>query len=173
MVKFCQLIAIYRINMLDYRMLDSTDLRLLAALQENSLLTAYDLGEILHLSPSQSNRRKSRLESQGYIKGYVARLDPERLGLKVQAFLHVTMSTHSRESAQSFINLASIQPEIASVWTLTGESDYLLRVQCRDLKNLNNLIHEVLLRNEDVARVYSQIVMDQPKDDNRLPIEAV
>lgn len=156
--------------MIIYSMLDSTDLKLLATLQQNCQLAAHELGDILHLSPSQANRRKLRLESQGVIRGYVARLDPEALGLGVQAFLRVTMSAHSRESARSFSQLTSIQPEIASVWTLTGESDYLLRVYCQDLKDLNNLIHEVLLRHEGVARIQSQIVMDQPKDDFRLPV---
>ena len=151
-------------------MIDSTDLKLLAALQKNCQLAAHELGEILNLSPSQANRRKLRLESQGLIKGYVARLDPDALGLNIQAFLRVTMSAHSIETARSFSQLTSLQPEIASVWTLTGESDYLLRVYCRDLKGLNNLIHEVLLRHEGVARVHSQIVMDQPKDDFRIPV---
>lgn len=151
-------------------MIDSTDRRLLSALQQNCQLAAHELGEILNLSPSQANRRKLRLESQGFIRGYAARLDPDALGLNLQAFLRVTMSAHSRETARSFSQLTSVQPEIASVWTLTGESDYLLRVYCKDLKGLNNLIHEVLLRHEGVSRVHSQIVMDQPKDDFRIPV---
>ncbi len=65
-------------------MLDSTDTRLLAALQKNAHLTAQELGELLNLSPSQAGRRRQRLEAEGYIEGYAARLDAAKLGLAVQ-----------------------------------------------------------------------------------------
>ena len=65
-------------------MLDSTDTQLLAALQKNAHLTAHELGEMLHLSASQIGRRRQRLEAEGYIQNYVARLNPSKLGLAVQ-----------------------------------------------------------------------------------------
>ena len=65
-------------------MLDDIDTRLLAALQKDAHLTAQELGEVLHLSPSQAGRRRQRLEAEGYIEGYTARLNPVRLGLNVQ-----------------------------------------------------------------------------------------
>ena len=61
------------------------------------------------------------------------------------------------------------EPEIVSAWTLTGEADYLLRVFCADLAALNRLIHQVILPDPAVARVQSQIVMDQFKPDAPLP----
>ena len=56
-------------------MLDSIDTRLLAALQKNAHLTAQDLSDMLHLSASQVGRRRQRLEADGYIEGYIARLN--------------------------------------------------------------------------------------------------
>lgn len=150
-------------------MLDETDTRLLAALQKNAHLTAHQLGEILHLSSSQAGRRRQRLEAEGYIVGYSARLDPVRLGLNVQAFVQVQLGTHGPAQAKSFARLTDTRPEIISAWTLTGDADYLLRVFCRDLAALNTLIHEILLPHEAVARVQSQIVMDQFKRDAPLP----
>ena len=67
-------------------------------------------------------------------------------------------------------NLIATLPEVISAWTLTGEADYLLRVWCADLPGLNRLIHERLLPHPAVARVQSQIVMDQLKADAPLPI---
>lgn len=150
-------------------MLDEIDKRLLAALQKDSHLTAQDLSELLNLSASQAGRRRQRLEAEGYIRHYSARLDPERLGLSVQAFVQVQMGTHGPEQSESFARLVSLRPEIISAWTLTGEADYLLRVYCTDLAALNSLIHEVLLRHDAVSRVQSQIVMDQFKQDAPLP----
>ncbi|MGI3167763.1 Lrp/AsnC family transcriptional regulator [Pseudooceanicola sp. C21-150M6] len=152
-------------------MLDSTDLRLLVALQKDAHLTAQDLGEMLNLSPSQAGRRRQRLEAEGYISAYVARLAPDRLGLTIQAFVQVQLGTHGPEHSSAFATLVNAREEVISAWTLTGEADYLLRVYCEDLGALHRLIHEVLLAHPSVTRVQSQIVMDQLKRDGPLPVK--
>lgn len=150
-------------------MLDTIDTRLLAALQKDAHLTAQDLGALLNLSPSQAGRRRQKLEADGYIRGYAAVLHPERLGLNVQAFVQVQLSTHGPEQSRSFARLAATRAEIVSAWTLTGDADYLLRVYCETLSALNALIHQVLLPHPAVSKVHSQIVMDQFKHDAPLP----
>ncbi|GHE04319.1 AsnC family transcriptional regulator [Defluviimonas sp. 20V17] len=149
--------------------LDPTDSRILTALQQDAHLTAEALGKVLNLSPSQAGRRRQRLESVGYILGYAARLDPGLLGLSVQAFVQVEMATHAPNAAKAFHTLIAARPEVISAWTLTGTADYLLRVYCKDLAALNRLIHQTLLPHPSVARVHSQIVMDQFKSDAPLP----
>jgi DNA-binding Lrp family transcriptional regulator len=149
--------------------LDEIDCRLLAALQDDAQQTAQELGERLSLSASQAGRRRQRLEAEGFITGYAARLDPTKLGLGVQAFVQVQMATHAPDGARSFQRLLQTRTEIISAWTLTGEADYLLRVVCTDLKALNRVIHDVLLPHSAVARVQSQIVMNQFKADAPLP----
>ena len=151
-------------------MLDHTDKLLLQALQKNAQLTSQELGDILNLSPSQAGRRRQRLEEAGYITGFTARLDPARLDLSIQAFIQVSMVTHSPKTTRGFQTLIRTRPEVVSAWTLTGEADYLLRVYCSDLRELNALVHEVFLPHEAVQRVQSQIVMDQTKPDAPLPI---
>lgn len=150
-------------------MLDDTDTRLLAALQKDAHSTAHQLGELLNLSPSQAGRRRQRLETEGYIQGYTARLDPEKLGLHVQGFVQVHLKEHGPEQSTGFARLVNLRPEITSVWTMTGDADYLLRVFCADLPALNTLLHEVLLPHPAVSRIQSQIVMDQLKRDAPLP----
>ncbi|MCV2865149.1 Lrp/AsnC family transcriptional regulator [Albidovulum sediminicola] len=150
--------------------LDETDVRLLTALQRDAHLTAQELGEALNLSPSQAGRRRQRLEAEGLIAGYAARLDPTKLGLSVQAFVQVRMASNGAETLDSFSRLVRTRKEIISAWTLTGEADYLMRVYCEDLSTLNHLIHQVLLVHPAVARVQSQIVMDQFKPDAPLPV---
>ncbi|WP_284163166.1 Lrp/AsnC family transcriptional regulator [Frigidibacter sp. SD6-1] len=149
--------------------IDETDKRLLSLLQRNAHLTAQELGEELNLSASQAGRRRQRLEAEGLITSYAARLNPARLGLAVQAFVQVQMARHGAETTAAFARLTALQPEIVSAWTLTGEADYLLRVYCESLADLNRLIHQVLLAHPTVARVQSQIVMDQFKPDAPLP----
>ena len=149
--------------------LDETDSRLLSALQQNAHLTSQELGDRLNLSPSQAGRRRQRLEANGFIEGYAARLNAHKLGLAVQAFVQVQMATHVPDQVKTFARIVELRPEIISAWTLTGEADYLLRVYCEDLAALNRLIHQVVLPHPAVARVQSQIVMDQFKPDAPLP----
>jgi DNA-binding Lrp family transcriptional regulator len=151
-------------------MIDSLDARLLAELQRQGDRTAQDLGDILNLSASQAARRRARLEAEGVIAGYRAQLDPARLGLSVQAFVQVQMAAHNADNAAGFVRLVQGLPEVVGCWTLTGEADYLLRVWVADLPALNALIHHRLLPHPAVARVQSQIVMDQPKADAGFPI---
>lgn len=150
-------------------MLDDLDTRLLEALQRNAQATAQELADTLHLSSSQIGRRRQRLEAAGYIESYTARLNPAKLGLNVQGFVQVHLGTHGPDHSAAFARLVHSRPEITSAWTMTGDADYLLRVFCADLPALNALIHEVLLPHPAVARVHSQIVMDQLKRDGPLP----
>ena len=165
--KVCKFVT----NLAEYpHMLDDIDTRLLAALQKDAQLTSQDLGALLGLSPSQAGRRRQRLEAEGLVRGYSARLDPERLGLAIQAFVQVEMASHGPDQARAFTRLLNTRPEVVSAWTLTGHADYLLRVYCADLQALNRLIHEVLLSHQAVTKVQSQIVMDQCKSDAPLPL---
>lgn len=166
------IIACYLLFMHNFCMtsLDPTDIALLTALQRDAQLTSEKLGELLNLSASQVGRRRQRLEAEGYIEGYRARLDADRLGLSVQAFVSVQMATHAPDKVATFTRILKTNRQVVSAWTLTGEADYLLRVYCEDLAALNRLIHEQLLPNAAVARVQSQIVMNQLKTDAPLPV---
>ncbi len=150
--------------------MDAIDRNLLDLLQRDASLASDRLAERLNLSASQVRRRRARLEAEGYIRSITARLDPTRLGLDVQAFVQVQMASHAPEGARALLRQLETEPRVASVWTLTGEADYLLRVWCPDLGSLNDLVHNVLLPHPAVARVQSQIVMAQPKRDGPLPI---
>ena len=154
----------------DRTSLDATDRKLLTALARDGALTADRLGELLALSPSQAGRRRQRLEAAGAIEGYRARLSPAHLGLDVQAFVQVEMATHDPATVRGFTRIVETRSEIVAAWTMTGEADYLLRVYLPDLAGLHRLIHETLLPHPAVARVKSQIVMDQLKPDAPLPV---
>lgn len=150
--------------------LDSKDIHLLALLQKDGQKTALELSETLGMSASQIGRRRQRLEIEGYVKSYPCRLNPEKLGLNVQAFIQVQTDSQTGETHQSVQQLANSQPEIVAAWTLTGEADYIFRVFCVDLSALNNLIQNVLLPHPFIGRVQSQIVMNQLKDETALPL---
>ena len=150
--------------------IDDTDARLLRALQRDAQMTSEALGQHLNLSPSQAGRRRQRLEAEGYIDGYRARVSPAKVGLGVQAFVSVQISGYAPSEIKSLLRIIETRTEITAAWTMTGEADYLLRVYCENLTALNRLIQETLLPHPAVARVQSQIVMDHFKADAPLPI---
>jgi DNA-binding Lrp family transcriptional regulator len=150
--------------------LDSKDIHLLALLQKDGQRSALELSETLGMSASQIGRRRQKLEIEGFIDSYPCRLNPEKLGLNVQAFIQVQTDSQTGETHQSVQQLANSQSEIVAAWTLTGEADYIFRVFCLDLPALNNLIQNVLLPHPFIGRVQSQIVMNQTKDETALPL---
>lgn len=150
--------------------LDSFDVKLLAALQENSAATNAEIGETIGLSASQVSRRRQKLEDNGIIRRYRAALDPEALDFTVTAFVGVTLGAHSRENARKFRNMVTAMPEVQEAHTLTGDVDYMLKVVVRDLKALSRIVNDELLPQEAVQHVKSSIAMDTLKDDNLLPL---
>lgn len=150
--------------------LDTFDIKLLAALQENSAATNAEIGGSIGLSASQVSRRRQKLEEQGTIRRYRAALDPEALGFTVTAFVGVTLGAHSRENARKFRNMVKAMPEVQEAHTLTGDVDYMLKVVVSDLKSLSRVVNDELLPQEAVQHVRSSIAMETLKDDNLLPL---
>ena len=100
-------------NTMPHLDLDKTDIKILAALQQNGRLTNVELADAVALSPSPCLRRLKHLEESGIIKRYVALLDPARLGLGLQAFVNVALEKRGSVHMQSF--LQAVQPRWAVV----------------------------------------------------------
>lgn len=151
---------------------DVFDLKLLAALEAEGRLTNAELAEKVGLSASQCSRRRIRLEEEGVIEGYCARLSATRLGLGLMALIEVRMAQHSKENAKRFADFVHMVEEIQEAYALTGESDYLLKVVVPDLKNLSRIINDVILPHASLSHVKSSIVLATLKDSHRLPLKA-
>ena len=150
--------------------LDEFDMRLLGALQTDGRLTNQELSDKVGLSASQCSRRRARLEESGIIRGYHADLSPEALGLGVLVFVHVTLSAHSPDNSKRFRDLVARSDDIQEAYSLTGETDYLLKMVLPDLKSLAATVNERLLAHDTVAHVRSSVVLDRLKETARLPL---
>ena len=150
--------------------IDQFDRKILAALQVDARLTNGDLAERIHLSASQCSRRRQRLEDAGYIKGYRATLDRDRLGFPLVNVISVTLATHNRDNARRFAELLARLPEVQEAYALTGEMDYFVKVVTRDLKSLADFVNEVLLPHESVQHVKTAIVLQTLKETDALPL---
>lgn len=152
---------------------DSFDLKILGALQEDGRLTNQQLADSVGLSASQCSRRRMRLEDEKVISGYHADLASEALGFGVVAFIQVTLATHSPDNAKKFRTLVQRVDEIQEAYSLTGDADYVLKAILRDLKGLSTLVNDVLMPHQSVAHVRSSIVLDRLKETSRLPLKAL
>ena len=166
---FYSILAPYLIFTHDCRM-DQIDRRILVQLQEDSSRSHADLGDIVHLSASQVSRRIARMQGDGLIRRQVAILDEEALGLTVSAYVSITLGSYARDVVEGFQNRVSALDEVLECCATTGDSDYLLRIVTRDLKDLSRLINEELLGHGDVDTVRSSITLNVIKRTTALPL---
>jgi DNA-binding Lrp family transcriptional regulator len=152
---------------------DSFDLKILAALQDDGRLTNQELADLAGLSASPCSRRRMRLEEDGVIAGYRAELASQTLGFELIAFIQITLATHSPDNAKKFRALVNRVDDIQEAYALTGDSDYLLKLVLRDLKSLSDIVNNVLMPHQSVAHVRSSIVLDRLKESARLPLSAL
>jgi Lrp/AsnC family leucine-responsive transcriptional regulator len=150
--------------------LDAFDLKILEALQKDGRLTNNELADRIALSASQCSRRRSRLEAEGYIQGYQARLDRQKVGLDLLVVISVTLATHNRDNARRFAALVNDLPEVLEAYALTGEMDYHLKVATRGLSGLSRFVNDVLLPHDSVQHVKTSIVLDTLKSFEGLPV---
>jgi len=150
--------------------LDKTDLLLLAELQRNGRLTNTELAERVHLSPSACLRRVQRLEREGVVTGYRAEVDPERVGLGLQAFVRVQLRQHDAATVAAFASFVDAWDEVVACHALTGDMDYLLHVAVRDLEHFSRFLLDRLLGQAGVADVNSSFVLRTVKAMRGMPL---
>ena len=139
--------------------LDRTDLRLLALLQRAGRASNADLAAQVNLSPSACLRRIQRLESAGVVAGYAARLDPQALGLGLQAFVRVQLEKHGAPGIERFVRAVQDWDEVVACHALTGDMDYLLHVVVGGLEHFSRFLLDKLLAQAEVADVNSSFVL--------------
>ena len=150
--------------------LDRTDLRILAVLQSEGRITNAELADKVSLSPSACLRRLQRLESDGVLTGYSAQVDPQAVGLGLQAFVRVQLSKHESALVERFVALVNDWPEVVSCYALTGDMDYLLHVYVSDLQDFSRFLLDRLLNASGVADVNSSFVLRTVKHSTALPL---
>jgi len=150
--------------------LDRTDLRILVVLQGEGRITNAELAERVSLSPSACLRRLQRLESEGVLTGYTAQVDPQAVGLGLQAFVRVQLSKHESAAVERFVELVNGWDEVVACYALTGDMDYLMHVYVADLQDFSRFLLDRLLNATGVADVNSSFVLRTVKRSAALPL---
>lgn len=149
------------------RRLDEIDLHILSVLQRDGRITNAELAARVNLSPAPCLRRLQRLEADGIIAGYGARLDPRQLDLGLQAFVRIQLEKHDARSIERFSQRVLGWDEVVACYALTGDLDYLLHVYVADLDDFARFMNKVF--GAGIADVNSSFVLNNVKQ-GHLPI---
>ena len=150
--------------------MDELDLKILRLLQESPDISAVELAQKVGLSHTPCWRRVKQLEASGAIMERAVILDPRILGFNITVFASVRLRAHDEETLVALEQAARDQREIVDCFSMSGESDYLLRIIVSSVENYEVFLKKVLLHLPGVASVSSHFALKCVKKTTRLPI---
>ena len=154
--------------------IDSHDIRILAALQEDGSLSNQEIADRVGLSASPCSRRIRLLEEAGIIASTVVRLAPEKLGLDLTVLIHIRMDRHTPERFDKFESIVSSYPEVLECYLITGqEADYQLKIIVPNMDEYQRFLLDKITRIEGVIGVHSSFVLRKAIDSTALPLKYV
>jgi Lrp/AsnC family leucine-responsive transcriptional regulator len=139
--------------------LDATDRRILTVLQKQGRITNAELSEQINLSPSACHRRVERLESEGFIAGYVALVDPRRLGRPTTVFVEITLQGQADDLLDAFEREVARVPDILECHLMAGTADYLLKIMAENTEDFARIHRQHLSRLPGVRQMQSSFAL--------------
>ncbi len=152
------------------RGLDRTDRRLLARLQQDGRTSVAQLAREVHLTVTPTLERVRRLETGGYIEGYFARLNPARLGLKLLAYVEVSLDRTTPDAFERFKQVMLAHDEVMECHMVAGGFDYLLKVRVTDMESYRRFLGEHIASVRGVQQTHTYFVMEEVKSTHRLAV---
>ncbi len=150
--------------------IDSTDRRILVILQRQGRMSNADVAERVNLSASACHRRIQRLEAEGYIKDYVALLDPRKLQKPTTVFVEITLSGQADEILDSFEKAVARVPDVLECHLMAGSADYLLKVVADSTEDYARIHRQSLARLPGVAQMQSLFALRTVFKTTALPL---
>jgi Lrp/AsnC family leucine-responsive transcriptional regulator len=150
--------------------LDDLDRRILRVLQQDGRIAVTLLADQVGISATPCLRRIRRMEEAGVIAGYAAVVDPARVGLPIQAFVQVALSSHAEEVASGFHKALASRPEVVAAYAMSGGMDYMLHVVAADFEAYADFALKALLRMPGVKETRSSFVLMALKPPGAVPV---
>ncbi len=151
--------------------MDRIDFKILDTLQRDGRISNQQLATEVGISTAACWRRVRALEENQIIEGYSALLSPEKLGLQLCAFVHVSLARHVQESTIPFEKAVMKRPEVLECFATTGDADFILRVVTASISSLDKFLEEFLFSLPQISQVKSNIALRQLKLDTALPLD--
>lgn len=154
------------------RPLDRTDRRILNILQKEGRISFVDLANKVGLSTSPCLERVRRLEQQGIITGYSARIDPKKVGASLLVFVELSLDYTSPDIFNEFRQAVQRIPEVLEFHMVSGDCDYILKLRVNDMHGLRDLLEQLLHAVPGAVRDSRTLfVMEECKETSALPLE--
>lgn len=144
--------------------MNRTDIIILNALQSDSNQSIAQIAEKAALSTSACHRRLRALEEEGYIRNYSARLDPRKLGLGLQVFVEISLTSQSQEDMNRFEDAVARFDDILECHLMSGSADYMLRVAAVDMDHFDIIHRTCLSRLPGVSAMHSSFAIRRIKE---------
>ena len=156
--------------MITYDELDNTDRKILRILQTDSTLTIKELAARINLSASPTFDRQKRLEREGFIQGYHAILDAKKTGNGITVLCHMRLKHHSQVLMDDFMEAIQNIDEITECYNTSGEYDFTLKIQTRDMESYQEFMRTKLGNIDSVGYFHSVFVMKEVKNTHGVPL---
>lgn len=150
--------------------LDTTDRRILTVLQKDGRISNADLAQKVNLSASACHRRVQRLEEAGFIAGYVALLEPRKLGRTTTVFVEITLSGQGDATLEAFERAVRAIPDVLECHLMAGSADYLLKVLAVDTDDFARIHRQHLSRLPGVAQMQSSFALRTVQQTTAVPV---
>ena len=150
--------------------LDRLDRKILDALQRNGRITMTELGEQIGLSTSPCAERVRRLERQGVITGYHARVNPQAIGRTLLVFVEITLTSKSGDVFEAVRREMLYLPEVMECHLVSGSFDYLVKARLHAMSDYRDLLGSILKKIPVPAQSHSYVVMEGIKESSYLSV---
>lgn len=150
--------------------LDKFDRRILATLQVDGRVSTVELAERVGLSPTTTGERLRRLQKDGVITGFGARLNPHRLGFGLLVFVEVLLDKTTPDVFDKFAQAVRDMPEVLECHMVAGGFDYLVKTRVADMASYRRFLGDILLSLPGVRETRTYAVMEEVKNDSPLPL---
>lgn len=152
------------------RKLDRIDRKILKLLQNDGRISNVKLAESIHLSPTPCLERVKRLEKEGFIKSYVAILDPKKLDAALVSFIEVSLDRTTTRALDNFRVVVLDMEEVQECHMVAGGFDYLIKVRTRDMDHYRRFLGEKLSTIEDISSTHTYVVMEEIKASSAIKV---
>jgi len=146
------------------RSLDKLDRKILQLLQQDGRISMKDLAEQVGLSITPTTERVKRMERDGVINGYHARLNPAALGATLLVFVEITLNQKSASHFEQFRREVLRIPEVQECHLVSGDFDYLIKARIHEMAEYRKLLGDMLLNLPGAAQSKSYVVMEEIKE---------
>ncbi len=150
--------------------LDAFDRKILMLLQQNNRLSQRDISEAVHLSASAVNRRIAIMEASGVIKANVALVEPALVGRPITVIVEVSVESERLDLLDQIKVRFTACPLVQQVYYVTGESDFVLMINCADMQEYEQLTRQLFFAEGNVKRFRTMVVMDRVKASFAIPL---